>query len=75
MTCVRNPETARQVPNGTLPALDCVASETLLPPFTESVIGLFKTEVIRRKGPWRSFEALEFSTLAWVGLARGGSGA
>ena len=29
----------------------------------ESVIGLFKTEVIRRKGPWRHFEAVEFATL------------
>ncbi len=32
----------------------------------ESVIGLFKTEVIRRKGPWRSLAAVEFATLAWV---------
>ncbi len=32
----------------------------------ESVIGLFKTEVIRRRGPWRSLEAVEFATLAWV---------
>lgn len=32
----------------------------------ESVIGLFKTEVIRRKGPWRPLEAVEFATLAWV---------
>ena len=32
----------------------------------ESVIGLFKAEVIRRKGPWRSLEAVEFATLTWV---------
>jgi transposase InsO family protein len=32
----------------------------------ESVIGLFKTEVIRRRGPWRSLEDVEFATLAWV---------
>ncbi len=32
----------------------------------ESVIGLFKTEVIRRRGPWRSMEAVEFATLEWV---------
>ena len=32
----------------------------------ESVIGLFKTEVIRRKGPWRALEAVEFATLTWV---------
>ena len=32
----------------------------------ESVIGLFKTEVIRRRGPWRSREDVEFATLEWV---------
>src|SRR5258708_4728070 len=32
----------------------------------ESVIGLFKTEVIRRKGPWRHLEAVEYATLDWV---------
>ena len=32
----------------------------------ESVIGLFKTEVIRRLGPWRHLEAVEFATLEWV---------
>ena len=32
----------------------------------ESVIGLFKTEVIQRKGPWRHLEAVEFATLDWV---------
>jgi transposase InsO family protein len=32
----------------------------------ESVIGLFKTEVIQRQGPWRHLDAVEFATLAWV---------
>ena len=32
----------------------------------ETVIGLFKAEVIRRRGPWRSLEAVEFATLEWV---------
>ena len=32
----------------------------------ESVIGLFKAEVIQRKGPWRHLEAVEFATLEWV---------
>jgi len=32
----------------------------------ESVIGLYKTEVIQRQGPWRHGEAVEFATLAWV---------
>jgi putative transposase len=32
----------------------------------ESIIGLFKTEVIQRKGPWRHLDAVEFATLEWV---------
>jgi hypothetical protein len=32
----------------------------------ESIIGLFKTEVIQLKGPWRHLEAVEFATLRWV---------
>ena len=32
----------------------------------ESIIGLFKTEVIRRRGPWRSLDDVEFATLTWV---------
>ena len=32
----------------------------------ESIIGLFKTEVIHRKGPWRHLETVEFATLNWV---------
>jgi len=32
----------------------------------ETIIGLFKTEVIRLNGPWRHLEAVEFATLDWV---------
>ena len=32
----------------------------------ETINGLYKTEVIRRRGPWRSLEAVEFATLEWV---------
>lgn len=32
----------------------------------ESIIGLYKTEVIRHAGPWRGLEEVEFATLAWV---------
>ena len=32
----------------------------------ETINGLFKAEVIHRSGPWRSAEAIEFATLAWV---------
>lgn len=32
----------------------------------ETINGLYKAEVIHRRGPWRNFEAVEFATLAWV---------
>ncbi|RWK66858.1 IS3 family transposase [Mesorhizobium sp.] len=32
----------------------------------ETINGLYKAEVIHRRGPWRSFEAVEFATLEWV---------
>ena len=32
----------------------------------ESVIGLFKTEEIYRRGPWKGIEDVEFATLEWV---------
>ena len=32
----------------------------------ELIIGLFKAEVIRPKGPWRGLEAVEYATLEWV---------
>ena len=32
----------------------------------ESINALFKTEVIRKQGPWRTVEEVEFATLRWV---------
>jgi len=32
----------------------------------ESVIGLYKTEIIRKRGPWRGFDPVEMATLEWV---------
>jgi transposase InsO family protein len=32
----------------------------------ETIIGLYKTEVIRQQGPWRGIDAVELATLAWV---------
>ena len=32
----------------------------------ESVIGLYKTELVRHEGPWRSVDDLELGTLSWV---------
>lgn len=32
----------------------------------ETINGLYKAEVIWRRGPWRNFETVEFATLEWV---------
>ena len=32
----------------------------------ETINGLFKAEVIHRRGPWRTFDAVEYATLEWV---------
>jgi putative transposase len=32
----------------------------------ETIIGLFKTEVIERRGPWKSFDEVDCATLEWV---------
>jgi transposase InsO family protein len=32
----------------------------------ESVIGLYKAELVRHRGPWRGLDDLEFATLEWV---------
>lgn len=32
----------------------------------ETIIGLYKTELIRKRGPWRNPDAVEYATLEWV---------
>jgi putative transposase len=32
----------------------------------ETIIGLYKTELIRRRGPWRNVDGVEYATLEWV---------
>ncbi|PYE91313.1 integrase-like protein [Rhizobium sp. PP-F2F-G38] len=32
----------------------------------ETINGLYKAEIIHRRGPWRYFDAVEFATLEWV---------
>jgi putative transposase len=32
----------------------------------ETIIGLYKTELIRRRGPWRGLDDVEYATLEWV---------
>ena len=36
------------------------------PALAETINGLYKAEVIHRRGPWRSVEAVEMATLEWV---------
>lgn len=36
----------------------------------ETINGLYKAELIHRRGPWRSFEAVEFATLTWFNNLR-----
>jgi transposase InsO family protein len=58
---------------------ECLAEAGIAPPvgsvgdsfgnvLAATVIGLFKAEVIRRLGPWRSREAVDLATLALVPL-------
>ena len=32
----------------------------------ETIMGLFKTELVRAHGPWKGVEDVEFATLGWV---------
>ena len=32
----------------------------------ETIIGLYKTEVIRKRGPWKTLDDAEYATLEWV---------
>ena len=32
----------------------------------ETIIGLYKTEVIRPRGPWRNLDEVEYATLEWI---------
>jgi putative transposase len=32
----------------------------------ETIIGLYKTELIRRRGPWKGIDGVEYATLEWV---------
>ncbi|MFQ5549330.1 MAG: integrase core domain-containing protein, partial [Woeseia sp.] len=32
----------------------------------ETIIGLYKTELIRQRGPWRMIDDVEYATLEWV---------
>ena len=53
-------------PAGRDPALERSRGNSYNNALAESVIGLFKTEVIRKRGPWRGLEDVELATLEWV---------
>ena len=57
--------TDRLVEAGVLPSVGSVG-DSYDNALAETINGLYKTEVIHRCGPWRSFEAVEFATLEWV---------
>ena len=57
--------TERLAETGIEPSVDGVG-DSYDNDLAETVIGLFKTEAIHQRGPWRSFEAVEFVTLEWV---------
>ena len=57
--------TERLVEEGIAPSVGSVG-DSYDNALAETVIGLFKTEVIRPRGPWRSLAAVEFATLEWV---------
>jgi putative transposase len=31
-----------------------------------TIIGLFKTELVRRRGPWKGLDQVEYATLEWI---------
>ncbi len=55
----------RPVPGRVHDAPDASATDTTMRSRRRS-IGLHKTEVVRRRGPWRHLEAVELATLEWV---------
>ena len=63
--CVAIRHTERLLEAGIEPSVGSVG-DSYDNALAETVIGLFKTEVIRRRGPWRNAEAVEFATLEWV---------
>jgi len=57
--------TERLIKAGLVPSVGSVG-DSYDNALAETVNGLYKAEVIHRRGPWRGFEAVEFATLEWV---------
>ena len=57
--------TERLAAAGAAPSVG-TAGDALDDALAETHIGLFKTELIRRRGPWRGLDDVELATLEWV---------
>ena len=57
--------TERLAEAGIEPSVDSVG-DSYDNALAETINGLYKAEVIHRRGPWRSYEAVEYATLEWV---------
>jgi hypothetical protein len=57
--------TERLAEAGLVPSVGSVG-DTYDNALAETINGLYKAEVIHRRGPWRSLEAVEYATLEWV---------
>jgi len=61
----RSPRSARQKDAGIEPSVGSV-DDSYDNALAETINGLYKAEVIWRRGPWRTFEQVGFATLEWV---------
>jgi transposase InsO family protein len=61
--CIRYSERLAEV--GAQPSVGSVG-DSYDNALAETIIGLYKTEVIHQRGPWRNLEAVEYATLEWV---------
>jgi transposase InsO family protein len=57
--------TERLIEAGAVPSVGSVG-DSYDNALAETIIGLYKTEVIHHRGPWRHLEAVEYATLEWV---------
>lgn len=57
--------TDRLIDEGIAPSVGSVG-DSFDNAMAETVIGLYKTELIHRRGPWRRFEDVEIATLEWI---------
>ena len=48
------------------PRMFCSVGDSYDNVLAETINGLYKTEVIRRRGPWKNIEEVEYATLEWV---------